>query len=529
MNIYRRLDSGLTRLDSLSLIQRFYLVFLLISLAWVIDLLTTNLGEIKVTDGFIFFAYVGMLALGHLGLLIGLDNLFKLTKLSLSLRNRILVSGLGVGHGFVFYSLIIALGGLQLLKYANYRVVMIISIILFCLAYHAVYRLVIIDKFFRLAFLLLFLILSYAIGKFGLTWQQDAQLKIATIQTWDDGFPKADFKKSNNIYLLSFDSLISQKNADHLMHGLQLDYPTMLKDIDFKEIDNAMTVFSPTGPSLNSLVRIKLEGFMDIAARYRHLMVSRQVNSMLYQIFTDNGYKIRVAHQGDYFGKGGNLDSYITATPSLSLCNLPSLPYSMLGACEVSKAIMTTYPGLAVFRGDGGKTWEELFLADIERTVEKKEKFLTLSYIYRPGHTLSTYRYSPENLADYQQVFQKNQQELTLDMKDLIGKIQKIDPEAIIIIFGDHGAYVSRDNRSLNEQDYIKTYDNFSEQDWYQDRRGVYLSYHDNGLCEKEFRDLKFVADIGIRIINCMAEVEAIDIQLNKAFNDKLVPYYYKD
>jgi hypothetical protein len=91
-------------------------------------------------------------------------------------------------------------------------------------------------------------------------------------------------------------------------------------------------------------------------------------------------------------------------------------------------------------------SWHDIIIKHIINTANKNKPTLSFLYTFRPlGHTWPDYNH---NNIEMKEVFKKFYFEgailLNNQLKEIYYTVQKHDPTAIVIVFGDHGAFTSR-------------------------------------------------------------------------------------
>jgi len=184
---------------------------------------------------------------------------------------------------------------------------------------------------------------------------------------------------------------------------------------------------------------------------HRNGYFTGKYRSVLSTIANNNDYELTNGYSSEYFGqKGGHLTAYNLGDQTLkdsSLCvaagdGLVSL--RIYGVCK----IFGEFFGLAHFAGYGTftKDWAEKVLGIISSLSEKEGPQITFHYIYNPiGHSPLSYSHgNQQQRADYLKQFSVRSKRAADVMKELVDIIKKQDPKALVLIFGDHGAWLSR-------------------------------------------------------------------------------------
>jgi hypothetical protein len=84
-------------------------------------------------------------------------------------------------------------------------------------------------------------------------------------------------------------------------------------------------------------------------------------------------------------------------------------------------------------------------------------------------------------------------------MKEIVGHIRKHDPDAIMLIFGDHGALLTR---GMEEGESNAVY---TAEDVVLDRYGVTFAVFPADFCRDRFRAGYALANIMVDVVQCMS------------------------
>jgi hypothetical protein len=295
-----------------------------------------------------------------------------------------------------------------------------------------------------------------------------------------------NFKDRPNIYLLSFDSLIPNEVATKYLGINEVFYQGVIKE-KFQEIPNSLSFKVPTQPSLNSIMRLdqRTQGLNG------NLFAGREP-SILGQVFRRNNYKINTGYSTNFFGrKGPYIDEYITlgkgvyfehTTLCIDLGNSIRAKSRLLFLCSVYKNLNKLqnknkenklYEKLfnILFSDKSSislaKEWHERIISYIKRNAKIKQSSLTFFYTYSPvGHTSLDYDHKNlEMKKSYQKYFTEGAQLLANDLNDIFEAIKNNDPNSLVIIFGDHGAWMSRSANENQESEFF-----------YQDRHRILMA-----------------------------------------------------
>ncbi len=263
-----------------------------------------------------------------------------------------------------------------------------------------------------------------------------------------------------NIYLLGYDTLIARDSAIKFLDMGELPYQAVI-DKYFSEVPRALSPWVPTMGSINSIMRLD-QNIQNLS----YVLFSGRKPSILSEMMRSNGYKVTTGFTSHFFGKQGPyIDSYISTEQRIRLnemllcvesTNNPRLQARMLFICPVYNLIGSRLPGSSIanmlfpgeFSGQAGMkmSWKEVMMDAIRQTGSGSQPSLSFFYTYYPiGHTNLTYRHDdPIKRESYREYFKTAAQELNQQLEELSQLIRVEDPTAIVIIFGDHGTFVSR-------------------------------------------------------------------------------------
>ena len=259
-----------------------------------------------------------------------------------------------------------------------------------------------------------------------------------------------------NIYLLSYDSFIPQSIAREYLSINTVPYQNILND-HFNEFPSSLSFHVPSRPSINDVMRLGQK-----RSQLNFLSFSGNAPSLLSSILSDNGYKLITGYKGLYFGSGGPFIDQslfpLSAQIEASVLCIAQRKLERVQAfliCDVARHLSKNYKDNLykfLFGSELGKiqkNWHDIVLKQFRLNSQNKVPVLTYLYTYNPiGHTSLTYDHNiSDQRTDYQAYFQKNAETLSKQISELSNQIKKYDPTSVVIIFGDHGAYLSRSSK----------------------------------------------------------------------------------
>lgn len=283
-------------------------------------------------------------------------------------------------------------------------------------------------------------------------------LTLASDQRSEAGFEGSPlmslkFQEKPNIYLLSYDSFIPQSVAQKYLQVEELPYQSLLNK-RFWELPNSLSFHVPSRPSINNLMRL---GQSRLALN--PLSFSGNAPSLLQRLVQANGYRLSTGFSSLYFGGAGPhvdepLFPKVAQIESSVLCVAQGRLERIQGmlVCKVAHLLIQhklTSLYRLVFGSESNletDNWHGVLLDRIASAAKSKQPVFTYLYTYNPiGHTSLVYDHSDSAQREtYKGYFMLHAELLAAQLSETVDKIAELDPDALLIVFGDHGAYLSR-------------------------------------------------------------------------------------
>jgi len=335
-----------------------------------------------------------------------------------------------------------------------------------------------------------------------------------------------------NVYLISFDALIPEAIAKSFLEIDELSYVKAIREEGLAVIKNVFANKVPTKPSLNSLIAMDESYYEQQPLDVMYSFVTGEVLGPLYALFKFNNYKIQFVYESSLFGprERAGVDFYGIAQ-TLGLCKHVDIDYAFMGYC---------LPWLIEVRIKSNKKYPE-YLFDRIRAVSKSEsKWLTLAYINSPRHTKLSYDpYKVEDWQEYRKEFVTvggaedtpvrpedtfRDSEATSYLLKLIRVVRDNDPHSVLIIFGDHGAWMSRGISPTN----VPEDSPFTKKEVYQDHHAIFAAVYPREFCRAEFFNPYSIIRIGRSLVKCLSGGKDPLPKDYQANDDKYLPYVYQ-
>ena len=285
-------------------------------------------------------------------------------------------------------------------------------------------------------------------------------------------FVPVKFQELRNVYLIAFDSLMPSAVAKRLLNLHSLPYVETLEHLNMRILHNTFADRVPTNKSLNSILALDLKWWDQLDSE-RWLLETGERPGPLYTIFKDNGYSIQFFYSNNRFGPAGTARVDFYGTANSGICTKEH-QLSLMALCvkEVTDAWQS-------FLGVEQKAYPQLLFDRIEETAQSADRWLTLAYIWSPGHTRLDFNLRRDSVDDYRKYFARRSLITAKHIATLVRFVEEKDPGAVLVIFGDHGPYISR---GLSPEDPSP----LTAKEVIQDRHAVLVAIYPRTFCQSE-------------------------------------------
>ncbi len=302
---------------------------------------------------------------------------------------------------------------------------------------------------------------------------------------------------TRNVYLLGFDALISQPAYERLFRrDRKLPWLDVLRGQDFRVIEDAVSAGTDTRASFKAM----LEMGQPVEVKRVETFFSGATFNPTYDLFRNNGYKVQFMFKSNYLGGAGvsRTIDFLYPTEALGMCEFLPPKYGLI-ACR---------PGVIGFvkkTFDADASAEEMEAILKDRIVDigrSGQRWLSVTHFFTPAHTpgLGRYHYGDEGARKrFMLEYERNAGSAVMLMKEIVGHIRKHDPDAIMLIFGDHGALLTR---GMEEGESNAVY---TAEDVVLDRYGVTFAVFPADFCRDRFRAGYALANIMVDVVQCMS------------------------
>ena len=284
-------------------------------------------------------------------------------------------------------------------------------------------------------------------------------------------FRNVTFEQRPNLYFVSFDALVPRTLLRKYMDVETTPFHDIFQP-RFRRFENFFANTLYTRHSLQTILALDERWY-----NFNHWknstgkdleLFSGGYPAPLFRILRDNGYETHTAYASKYLGKtkGPFVDHYFTANAS-TICQLLDervRAVSFWGYCSWSEQ----------HEPDRYMEVMNLRVFDYLRTVTLRSKpQFVMAHFYTPGHTDAYYRHDNENH------FRHNRSRYLYAIVEaahllalLIDHVDQNDPQAILLVYGDHGLFLSRSEVFADAPEFVV-----------QDHYGILGGIHPRDAC----------------------------------------------
>ena len=298
-----------------------------------------------------------------------------------------------------------------------------------------------------------------------------------------------------NIYMISFDSVVSPKSLRTFYGQTDAKHFDSLRSAGFNVLDSAFSGGDKTRSSFYNLMKLD-ENPRLVLGFYS----TRSLNPS-YVLFEKTGYKVQFMFNSNYLGSNSNtLDYFYPEEKTVTLCDFIDQTYGII-ACntQVLFGIVPKYFGEIFLSPEQyfAKILERIKVINTNDTLD--ERWVTIAHIWYPGHAPLDYVYT--DLAGKEQYIEKMfnaYPKLDEMIQQVVSTIKEVDDDPIIFIYSDHGAWLTKG------LDYGEENSMYSKDEIYLEKTGIIFSVYPADFC-----DTKFIEGYNTKfLINDMLECE---------------------
>jgi hypothetical protein len=240
-----------------------------------------------------------------------------------------------------------------------------------------------------------------------------------------------DIKIKSNIFFIGIDGMMSTSMYNKYFFT-QSPASKILDSLGFSRYD----VISPGQSTLETYA--KLFSYKNsVHPRVSHKIINSNTSSFFIET-KKMGFKKQFNFISNYFGGDPNniFDSYY---PKIDK------PFSFVLYTDERWGWYVAYIIKKILNSNDNNNISqiEMICNQIQSIDIKKNNWVSISHLWLPGHTIGSYNFTaPSDFEKYKIYYNNSQLTLSFFFKRITNLILKKDKRAIIVFYGDHGAYL---------------------------------------------------------------------------------------
>ena len=247
------------------------------------------------------------------------------------------------------------------------------------------------------------------------------------------------FERRPNLYFVSFDAMVPRSLLRKYLDVETTPFHDVF-EARFRRFENFFVNAIGTWHSLQSMLALDERWYRSNSAYFKgSSLFAGRAASPLFRILKDNGYETTTMYDSTFWGKtkGPFVDHYLIAGAP-SLC----------GSLDERVRAVSFWGYCALVGRHHGRyeTYRQMIdqLGYVSGKPGQRPQF-AMAHLYTPGHASVSFRYDNEN--DYRKFRERyllGSMDAAYFLTRLLHHLDKIDPEGILLVYGDHGALLSR-------------------------------------------------------------------------------------
>lgn len=271
--------------------------------------------------------------------------------------------------------------------------------------------------------------------------------KISIFDSHKERIQLPEFNQKPDVFLIGFDGFLPNSLVEEVY-----EYKTNLDKEYLLSVKNS---FAPRIPTINSWLNILS---LSKQNKYSKFAFSGHENTFLFDIFRNNGYQITSGFTYPHMGinKGKFIDDYLLYN------NYNNLSFYHSIAC-VDNAKFVYFPKYYGLCSIAFRKMSEKFVKKLSYKMITNEKKLILDLFKKKEyprlvlyHSTNFTRHAPsyfnyedsDELKNFKDEYITNYQKVEEIINEIAKEVMTNNRDAIVLIFGDHGTFIYRKNRS---------------------------------------------------------------------------------
>ena len=310
---------------------------------------------------------------------------------------------------------------------------------------------------------------------------------------WEDhpNMQSITFDETPNLYFVGFDSITPKAIMQKHMGIETTDFHRIMEE-ELRRFPNLFANSVSTKSFYRTFMSLDLEFVLDhreATGSSPDYFAGHDLSPLIW-IMRENGFRTTSIFDNTFFGylQGPGIDDYIINRKN-TVCPLLDhgiRRWAFWGYC----------------RNRGGETDlpKGEFLVREVTGVERSSPQFVIAHLYLPGHAPKIFNYdSVSDRESFMARFEKNLDRAAVYLEKIIDHLRFNDPNAILFVYGDHGAWLSRGMEIEDDPEFFL-----------QDRFGILGGVYPPDRCAAEFDEAEskgYVTSLDIvhAILECLS------------------------
>lgn len=296
---------------------------------------------------------------------------------------------------------------------------------------------------------ILSILLALSFGTWETTSSNVSNQKIKTVGKQYAQYSQVRLRQRPNVYIVLLESYTGNYVLKNTYNFDNSDFENKLASLDFQIAPDVYSNYSSTKPTVFSLLLMDHlfddQGQWQFSYKKSNQFIGGQFYNPTLAIFKDNGYKTQYIHPCTYcYNKGRLLDVAIPCNGQESTFDRFIDAIGFLGIRNQTPIIGNFFDAPDNHPLEVMENWLSKGLDRIEVAANSPTPWFTFIKTIGPGHAPNdTYYARPADrnkLEQFRKNYPKRVEKTNAQVLQIVQRISQNDPDAIVVLFGDHGA-----------------------------------------------------------------------------------------
>lgn len=282
-----------------------------------------------------------------------------------------------------------------------------------------------------------------------------------------------------SVYIIGIDSMVSKQALKLIFNQDQSVAYNWLEKNGFDLYDKQ----SPGDQTLTTFGAMMLQSSAAHPRTVRKLFNGQESNK-LYEQLSALKFKRQFFYKDDYFGTdAGKIENFIPKKQSLNFCYYADDRWGFYFCRAYKYLIKDDNSNMSA----GIEYLTNFYISNVK--IEKNQKWFSIHHIWFPGHTVGKYDgKNPQEREAFIKYYISSQNGLMELFANLSSYILEKDENAVIVFFGDHGAYLLK---GIPIGGRLSQNKNVTAEDIELDARGVLIAVYPQNFCKEPLEKMQ--------------------------------------